>query len=231
MATTSMSLRPASTAARRTLRPMRPNPLMATRTDISRSPSIAQGRGGTPYVVSAISNRAQCRFRHLLGGNAEMLVKLLVRRAGAEPVMPTKAPFEPMMASQPWRMPASTATLTAALPMIAARSASGAASSSSKHGTETTRAEILLRREEFLRRDRDGDFRAGGEQRHLRPCRLRRRSVHRRRAAQRFAASRPEPQLRQVLARQRQHARAVLATPARSASTRRSRPRRTAGTP
>ena len=35
------------------------------------------------------------------------------------------------MASQPRRMPASTATLTGALPMIALRSASGAASRSS----------------------------------------------------------------------------------------------------
>ena len=80
--------------------------------------------------------------------------------------MPTKAPAEPMMASQPWRMPASTATLTAALPMIAARLSSGSGQQQleARHRDDARRDFALG--EQLLRRDRDGDFRAGGEQRH-----------------------------------------------------------------
>ena len=54
------------------------------------------------------------------------------------------------MASQPWRMPASTATLTRAWPTTAARFAAGAARKSSKQGTETTRAEILRAARSFF---------------------------------------------------------------------------------
>ena len=46
------------------------------------------------------------------------------------------------MASQPWRMAASTPTFTGAEPITARRAASGASSSSSKQGTDTTRAEM-----------------------------------------------------------------------------------------
>ena len=46
------------------------------------------------------------------------------------------------MASQPWRTAASTPILTGASPITARRAASGASSSSSKQGTDTTRAEM-----------------------------------------------------------------------------------------
>src|SRR2546423_1036758 len=67
-----MSLRLASTMARNTLRPMRPNPLMATRTDMTALRSLAS------------SQFSQCRFRDLLGGDPELLVKVLVGRAGTK---------------------------------------------------------------------------------------------------------------------------------------------------
>ena len=54
--------------------------------------------------------------------------------------MPTKAPSEPMIASQPCRTAASTPILTGASPITARRASSGCARNSSKHGTETTRA-------------------------------------------------------------------------------------------
>src|SRR5262249_2848210 len=71
MARISMSLRPASTAARRMLRPMRPNPLIATRTDITQS----------PYDPLHTRQRSLC---HLLGGNAKMLIKLFEGSTGAK---------------------------------------------------------------------------------------------------------------------------------------------------
>ena len=74
-------------------------------------------------LVSRLRDAASA---HRLGGDAEMLVEVLVGRAGAEAVMPTKTPSEPMMASQPWRTPASTRDLApCASPMIARRTASG----------------------------------------------------------------------------------------------------------
>jgi hypothetical protein len=45
-----MSLRSASTIARNMFRPMRPNPLMATRTDIARSFFVTVTRGLDPRV-------------------------------------------------------------------------------------------------------------------------------------------------------------------------------------
>jgi hypothetical protein len=46
-----MSVRPDSAMARRTLRPMRPNPLMATRMAmLSLSSNAAEPGGGTPMV-------------------------------------------------------------------------------------------------------------------------------------------------------------------------------------
>src|ERR1700753_1913131 len=65
-----MSLRLASWRARRTRRPMRPNPLIATRSAM------------TLFSL-------QCFLRGLrrgFGGDAEMLVDVLVRRGGAERV-------------------------------------------------------------------------------------------------------------------------------------------------
>src|SRR6516164_5058661 len=78
MARISMSLRPASTAARRMLRPMRPNPLIATRTDITQS----------PYDFLQTRQRRLC---HLLGGNAKMLVKLFVGPTRAKPAQAHKS--------------------------------------------------------------------------------------------------------------------------------------------
>src|SRR6516165_3813192 len=75
MARISMSLHPASAAARRMLRPIRPNPLIATRTDITKS----------PYNFLLTCERTLCRLRHFFGANAKMLVKLFEGRTGAEP--------------------------------------------------------------------------------------------------------------------------------------------------
>src|SRR6266404_5550910 len=47
-----------------------------------------------------------------------------------------------MISSQPCRTAASTATLTLAVPTIFRRSAAGRSRRSSKHGTDTTRAEM-----------------------------------------------------------------------------------------
>src|SRR5579864_6947750 len=70
-ASTSISVRPASTIARRTLRPMRPNPLMATRTDMCR------------LLLGFLQTR-QRRLGDFLGGYAEVLVKVYVGCAGPE---------------------------------------------------------------------------------------------------------------------------------------------------
>src|SRR6516165_3655138 len=118
MPTISMSLRPDSAIARRMLRPMRPNPLIATRTAISRllqrllapqkTPDVLHGvfccgrpvlPGGSgkygPFVVLFPGNHNRSRpsaqalqncVNGCLGSNAEVLEKVLARRAGAEPV-------------------------------------------------------------------------------------------------------------------------------------------------
>ena len=57
--------------------------------------------------------------------------------------MPTNSPSEPMMASQPCRIAASTPMRTGASPMTARRVASEALSNNSKQGTETTRAALI----------------------------------------------------------------------------------------
>src|SRR6476469_5312826 len=69
-ATTSMSLRPDSTMARRMLRPMRPNPLIATLTVMSESSSQIM--------------RAQHLVGDGLGRDSEVPVEVLVGRARAE---------------------------------------------------------------------------------------------------------------------------------------------------
>ncbi len=51
--------------------------------------------------------------------DAEVLVEFLGRPEAPKDFMPMKVPVEPMIASQPWRMPASTAIFTGAWPMIA----------------------------------------------------------------------------------------------------------------
>src|SRR6201997_896840 len=115
MATTSISLRPDSAMARSTLRPIRPNPLIATRTAILRlsfndlchprrgcEPSTkalrrTPGSAGRERIiwalVSLFSPQSQplaqslqrCVYRSL-GGNSEVLEKVLGRRAFAETV-------------------------------------------------------------------------------------------------------------------------------------------------
>ena len=64
--------------------------------------------------------------------------------------------------------------------MIARRVAASAAANSSKLGTETTRAATPRCVEQLLRLDRDRDFRAGGEDRHVAPGRRPGRSRRRR---------------------------------------------------
>src|SRR6478752_2574688 len=113
MPTTSISLRPDSAMARNTLRPMRPNPLIATRIAMLDSPLIAAAspRGRSTEVLTAdrpvrpgengqddglgspFSQQAQPSAQAFqgsvnrsLGSNAEVLVKVLGGGAGAEAV-------------------------------------------------------------------------------------------------------------------------------------------------
>src|SRR5581483_1435904 len=72
MATTSTSSRPLSAMARKMLRPMRPNPLMATRTLISQS-----------FRLNLRKLRC-CRLGHCFRCNAEMAEKVLVWGARPE---------------------------------------------------------------------------------------------------------------------------------------------------
>src|SRR5215831_235415 len=69
MATTSMSSRLLSRMARSTRRPMRPNPLIATRTAMFPSSSLETRLG---------------RSGHGFGGDAEMLVEIARGRRGTE---------------------------------------------------------------------------------------------------------------------------------------------------
>src|SRR6185295_9145328 len=111
--TTSISLRPDSAMARKILRPMRPNPLIATRTAMLVSPLIAGaipaetfhegltaerpvrpgGNGQDGGLSSPFSQQSQPSAQALqgsvndgLGGNSEVLEKVLGGRAGAETV-------------------------------------------------------------------------------------------------------------------------------------------------
>src|ERR1700716_2547615 len=113
MPTTSISVRPDSAMARSTLRPIRPNPLIATRIAMLVSPLIANAdpaeglsggaEGGSPgsagrertrwKLPSPFSGQAQPSAQALqggvdrsLGGNSEVLVKVLGGGAGAETV-------------------------------------------------------------------------------------------------------------------------------------------------
>src|SRR5882672_10120691 len=113
MPTTSISLRPDSAMARKILRPMRPNPLIPTRIAMLVSPLIAGAGpaetfhggayGGTPGSAgrersrwglgSPFSQQSQPSAEALqgsvndgLGGNSEVLEKVLGGRAGTETV-------------------------------------------------------------------------------------------------------------------------------------------------
>jgi hypothetical protein len=71
-------VRPDSTMARRMLRPMRPNPLMATFTAMLRS--LLRASAGRPRRTTLHGGAGG----HGFGRDAEMLVEFLVGRAGAE---------------------------------------------------------------------------------------------------------------------------------------------------
>src|SRR5581483_442210 len=85
--------------ARKMLRPMRPKPLMATRTVMTellsplchaghraRHPSLRMIRwiAGPRPATTILTQSAQCRFRYLFRRNSEMPVKVLIGRAGTE---------------------------------------------------------------------------------------------------------------------------------------------------
>src|SRR5258705_7739983 len=122
MPTTSISVRPDSAMARSTLRPIRPNPLIATRTAMLVSPLIAGAApAGFPAEVltadrpvrpgenglygplpSPFSRQSQPSPQALQGsvnrslsGNSKMLEKVLGRRAGAKAVHADKFPILP----------------------------------------------------------------------------------------------------------------------------------------
>src|SRR5712671_6817831 len=74
-----MSLRLPSTMARNTLRPMRPNPLIPTRNDISGSYS----QTSLALSLTRVQFIHRC-FGDCLGGNSKTLVKIFYRGAGPE---------------------------------------------------------------------------------------------------------------------------------------------------
>src|SRR5580658_4606384 len=93
-----MSRRPLSTMARNTRRPMRPKPLIATRMAmlaVSQQSSPPQPWGGRSVL------RLQRLFRGRSDGlrrQAEMLVHILIRSAGAETMHSDKAAMRPDIA-------------------------------------------------------------------------------------------------------------------------------------
>src|ERR1700722_17329291 len=88
---TSMSRRPDSTIARKTRRPMRPKPLIATRKAIPNTSSMAgqraceagEARPGQPFFL--LQQLLRRRHRRI-GGNAELGIDVLVGTAGAKGV-------------------------------------------------------------------------------------------------------------------------------------------------
>src|SRR5215217_3353387 len=78
-ATTWMSLRPLSTMARRMLRPIRPNPLIATFTAIVFTPCAARLFAGASQIMGS-----QDPLRHRLRRDAEVAVEIPVGRACPE---------------------------------------------------------------------------------------------------------------------------------------------------
>src|SRR5215831_8981871 len=87
MLTISMSRRPLSTIARRTSRPMRPKPLIATRTAILQPPHDAASSWPRTTIKSSDSCPLQgrpCFFCSSLGRDLKLLVNILVRTARSE---------------------------------------------------------------------------------------------------------------------------------------------------
>src|SRR5215510_8500973 len=114
--------------------------------------------GSFVVLFSGKLNSQETRFRTALTAASAVIPKCLKRSfAGAlapKECMPINSPSWPITASQPQRTAASIATLTGALPMMAARFASGCANKSSSEGSEV---EIALG-ELLLRCDRDLDL-------------------------------------------------------------------------
>src|SRR4029077_8226907 len=82
-----MSLRSASAMARRMLRPIRPNPLMATRTVMETLPASLDSKMWMPGTRPDTAHLTQLLYRRCgnrFSGNPEFLVQFLVRRARAE---------------------------------------------------------------------------------------------------------------------------------------------------
>src|SRR5205809_5699811 len=75
-----MSRRPDSTIARSTRRPMRPKPLIATRSAIS---SLLVMARHLRTIVFLFQKFFGCRHRRI-GGDAELGIDVLIRSAGAE---------------------------------------------------------------------------------------------------------------------------------------------------
>ena len=111
-----------------------------------------------------------------------MLVEILVRRAGAETIMPTKAPSEPISAPSPGARRPRSPTLTGAVADDRRRaSLRAAASNNSKTAPRRPGRRCRAARRNFRASTRDRDLRAGGEDRHARPRRRPARSRRRRR--------------------------------------------------
>src|SRR4029079_18342514 len=199
MARISMSLRPASTAARRMLRPMRPNPLIATRTDITKS----------PCDFLPTRERSLCRFRHFFGGNAKMFVELLEKRTGAKTAEAQKSPIR-----ADDRIPA--------LPNAGLNRDLDRRSADDRRSLGIPRSQQELQTryrhdprphtpsgQKLLRGDRDRDLRAGRKQRdRSRAAFGGNNLVGAPRAA--IVEIEGEAELRNILPRQCEHARAVL---------------------
>src|SRR5918995_1374217 len=75
-----MSVRPLSTMARRMLRPMRPNPLIATFTVIVFAPFLESSKS----VRASQIMRSEDLLDDRLGGDAEVPVEILIGRARAK---------------------------------------------------------------------------------------------------------------------------------------------------
>ena len=158
----------------------------------------------------ATSVIGQCGLGHRFGGNAEMLVKILIRRAGAEAGHADKG-----AGGADDRVPALANTGfdgDVDLGIADQRCALGLPARDTARSTAPRRRAPKCRRSasSFLRRDRDGDFRAGGEERHGGAVIVG--------GDQFVGAERAEvvlvkalAQLRHVLPRQREHARRVVA--------------------
>src|SRR5665213_103291 len=229
MPTTSMSVRPDSAMARSTLRPIRPNPLMATRTVIFRShvsmwsrparasaPEIRREWPGVKpghdeenlrlaVLLSPFAQFAQRGFRDPRGRYTEMAIELLVGPAGAEAGHANEGAVgaDDGVPSHPH------GGLDADLDRrIADHRAAGLVRLCQEQFDARHRDDAggdALFGQRLLRLDRDGNLGAGGEQRHLRRAFRRRDFVGAGNAKIAFFSR--GAKLRQVLPRQRYHAR------------------------